>query len=166
MQALTTFGKALQHGWHDLALGWRDLTRRAGTALTRFRPRKSDGTHKQRDVHGLVFPSWGLLAGEVIEHGNTVVVQLELPGIRKQDCEITFQDGFLRVSGERQSEQEYLGASYYLMERAYGSFERTVELPHSVDPDSGTASLRDGVLRVEFTKKKGAATRRHQIAVK
>lgn len=167
MQALTSFGKALRHGWHDLALGWRDLAQRAGSALTRFRPRKRDEKHQeQRDVHGLAFPSWGLLAGEVIEHGNAVVVQLELPGIRKEDCEITVQDGLLRIAGEKQSDKQYLGGSYYLMERAYGSFERMVELPDSVDPDSGTATLRDGVLRVEFRKNKGAVSRRHQIAVK
>lgn len=162
MEVLTGFGKALKHGWQDLSHGWRDLTHRAGSALTRFLPRKSG----QPDVHGTAFPRWGLLAGEVIERGDAVVVQLELPGIRRGDCELTVQDGFLRVTGEKQSDHEYAGANYYLMERAYGSFERTVELPSDVDPDSGRAKLQDGVLKVEFRKRKGRAARQHRITVK
>ncbi len=163
MEGLTRFGKVLKHGWQDVAQGWRDLTHRASSALTRFLPRTTD----QRDTGGTDFPVWGLLAGEVLERGDAVIVQLELPGLRRGDCEVTVQDGFLRVTGEKQSDREYLGANYHLKERAYGSFERTVQLPSDVDPDSGRAALRDGVLKIEFRKeKKGAARRQHRIEVK
>jgi HSP20 family protein len=52
------------------------------------------------------------------------------------------------------------------MERAYGSFERAVRLPPEVDEGSADARLRDGVLRVEFKKKKGAASQRRRIEVR
>lgn len=162
MEALKDFGTALRHGWQEAWEGWRELTQRAGSALTRFIPRKSE----QHAQQAMSFPGWGLLAGEIIDRGNVVVVQLELPGIRRADCQVSVRDGYLRVSGERGWDREYGGASYYLTERTYGAFERTLRLPPGVDPDSAHAQLRDGVLTVELRKRKGAETRRHSIPVK
>lgn len=162
MAALKSFGNALRHGWQEAWEGWRELRQRAGSALTRFVPRKN-GQHAAEAVPPL---RWGLLAGDVIDRGNSVVVELELPGIRREDCRVTVQDGYLRVSGERGWDRECAGASYYLMERTYGGFERTLKLPPGVDPDSAHAQLRDGVLTVKLGKRKGAESRRHSIAVK
>jgi HSP20 family protein len=160
MEVLKDLGSAFQRGWQDLAEGWRDIVQRGSSALTRFFPRKD-----AQPTQALSFPRWGMLAGEVVDRGSSVVVQVELPGVERDDCQVTVQDGYLRIRGERRSEREHLGASYYLMERAYGSFERAVRLPPEVDEGSADARLRDGVLRVEFKKKKGAASQRRRIDV-
>ena len=161
MEVLKDLGSAFQRGWQDLSEGWRDIVQRGSSALTRFFPGKD-----AQPTQALSFPRWGMLAGEVADRGNSVVVQVELPGVERDDCQVTVQDGYLRIRGERRSEREHLGASYYLMERAYGSFERAVRLPPEVDEGSAHARLRDGVLRVEFKKKKGAASQRRRVEIR
>ena len=161
MEVLKDLGNAFHRGWQDLSEGWRDLVQRGSSALTRFMPRKDEVHTGQTPA----FLRWGMLAGEVVDRGDTVVVQVELPGVGRDDCQLTLMDDYLRIRGERRSEREHLGASYYLMERAYGGFERAVRLPPEIDPDSARARLRDGVLRVEFKKKKGAASHRRRIEV-
>ena len=146
----------------DLKHTVRDLVQRSGTALTRFFPRKHE---KDDAANANAFPLWGTLAGEVIDHKDSVIVKLELPGIRREDCSLFVEDGVLRVEGERHAEREYAGSTYWLMQRAYGSFSRSVELPTGVDPSTATATLRDGVLRVELKKLLGAASRRHKVEV-
>lgn len=161
MEVLKDLGNAFRHGWQDVSEGWRDLTQRASSAMTRFLPRKSEPGDQAPS-----FPRWGLLAGEVVDRGDSVVVQLELPGIERDDCELTVMDGYLRISGEKHSLREQETASYYLMERAYGGFQRTIRLPADVDPDSAGATLRNGVLKVELKKKKGAVGRRRLVEVR
>ena len=161
MEVLKDLGNAFRHGWQDVSEGWRDLTQRTSSALTRFLPRRSEP-----DEQTPSFPRWGLLAGEVVDRGDSVVVQLELPGIERDDCELSVMDGYLRISGEKHSTREHASGSYYLMERAYGGFQRTVRLPADVEPDSAKATLRNGVLKVELKKKKGAVARRRVIEVR
>lgn len=160
MEVLKDLGATVRHGWQDLAENWRGLVHRGSSALTRFLPRPTG------DSRGAVSPpQWAMLAGEVVDRGSSVVVQLELPGVRREDCKVTIEDGCLRVEGERRSEREQAGASYWLMERAYGGFTRVVSLPPEADPGSARAELRDGVLKVELKKKEGAVARRHQVQV-
>jgi len=93
-----------------------------------------------------------MLAGEVIDKDKAVVVQLELPGITRDDCDIRIEKRTLRIRGEKRMDREHIGDSYYVTERAYGSFERVIPLPSNVDPDSAKASLRNGVLKIELRK--------------
>lgn len=170
MEVLRNIGETVRHGWQDITEGWRHLVNRASSGITRFFPRDAglQGGEQQAGADagdGLAFPRWGLLAGEVIDHGNAVIVQIELPGVRREDCQVSIEDGQLRVDGEKHWEREYAGASYRLMERAYGGFRRTVALPPEADPDSATAVLRDGVLKIELKKKPGSTARRHQVQV-
>jgi len=162
MEVLRNLGETFRHRWSELSEGWRDLLHRGSSAITRFFPRPAESGDRADAVS---FPQWGLLPGEVIDHGDAVIVQVELPGVRREDCEVSIEDGVLRVRGEKHSERAYAGATYRLMERAYGSFTRSVVLPPQADPDSARAELREGVLKVELKKKPGAADRRHRIDV-
>ena len=110
------------------------------------------------------FPQWSVLAGEVIDKEGSVVVQVELPGISREDCDISIHGRTLRIRGEKRMDREHIGDSYYVMERAYGSFERVIPLPDDVDPDSAHATLRSGVLKLELKKK--ASPKRRLITVK
>jgi len=170
MEVLRNIGETVRHGWQDITEGWRHLVNRASSGITRFFPRDAGAPGgEQQDGSepgtGLSFPRWGLLAGEVIDHGNSVIVQIELPGVQREDCDVFIEDGQLRVEGEKHWAREYAGASYRLMERAYGGFRRSVALPAEADPDSAQAVLRDGVLKIELKKKPGFATRRHRVQV-
>jgi HSP20 family protein len=76
---------------------------------------------------------------------------------------VTVEGNVLRVRGEKRRDREHVARDYYLMERAYGSFERAVELPPSVDGDRARATFRNGVLTVELPK---TGERRRLVPVK
>ena len=158
--ALKELGKGVNRAWENVAEGWRELVGRSSSALTRFIPRRIDPA-KGGSI--ATFPQWGMLAGEVLETGESIVVKVELPGISRTDCDVRVEDGALIIRGEKFADREHIGKCFYLMERAYGSFERTVALPASADPDSAKAWYRDGVLTVELAKKHAAS--RHRVRV-
>ena len=157
--ALREIGRTLAHAWENVADGWRELVNRCSSALTRFIPGRDDAS-EARVGRVLAFPQWGLLAGEVIETDKSIIVKLELPGIAREDCDIQVDNDTLRIRGEKRMDRDHLGENYYVMERAYGSFELVIPLPSTVEADSAEASLRDGVLRVELPKKASASGRR------
>lgn len=161
--ALRELGRGLNRAWENVAEGWRELVNRSSTALTRFFPHRADAGPAESGQAASAFPRWGLLAGEVVDTGEAVVVTIEVPGISREDCDVRVEeDGTLRIRGEKRYDREHVGESYYLMERAYGSFERVIPLPAAVDADSAKATYRDGVLKIELAKKE----RRRRINVK
>lgn len=85
---------------------------------------------------------------DVLQENGDVVVRAELPGVRLEDVDITFQNGVLTISGERKAEEEKQGTGYYVRERRYGSFQRSMTLPEGVDESKINARFQDGVLEV------------------
>jgi HSP20 family protein len=155
---LNELGRNLNRAWEGLTSGWRELMRGAANALTHYVPERSAQNEATRNWP-LEIPSWGLLPGEVMETKKSIVVQIELPGVDRDDVEVTIEDGSLRVRGEKRADRAFFAESLYLRERAYGSFERTVPLPQNVDPDRAKASFRSGVLTVELPKTAGRGRR-------
>jgi HSP20 family protein len=102
---------------------------------------------------------------DVLHEDGDVLVRAELPGVRQEDVDITFHNGLLTISGERKAEEEKRGAGYYVRERRYGTFRRSMQLPQGTDESSISARFQDGVLEVRVV---GAAAvqepRRIQIA--
>ena len=101
---------------------------------------------------------------DVAEERDRIMVKVEVPGIDEKDLRITFEDGLLTVSGERQFERKD-ERSYHRIERAYGSFTRSFSLPRSVDVAQIVASYRNGVLEIEIPKKEEARARQIEINV-
>jgi HSP20 family protein len=85
---------------------------------------------------------------DVLQEDGDIVVRAELPGVKQEDVDITFQNGVLTISGERKAEQQRQGSGYYVRERRYGSFRRSVQLPQDVDESKINARFQDGVLEV------------------
>ncbi|MDX5421793.1 MAG: Hsp20/alpha crystallin family protein [Hymenobacteraceae bacterium] len=79
-------------------------------------------------------------------------VQLALPGVKRDDISIDFQEGKLTVAGERRLEKKEDGRRYHMLETQYGSFSRTFYIPDNVNPDKITARFEDGILLVEIPK--------------
>jgi HSP20 family protein len=97
------------------------------------------------------------------EDKDTLVVKVELPGMKKEDIEISLHDGCLSISGERKNEQKFEDAEVYRAERFVGRFQRTVTLPAPVAADKVKADYKDGVLTVTLPKTEEA--RPKQISV-
>lgn len=148
-------GRELNRAWENLSEGWRDVLSRGGNALTHFTRTGKEGEP--------ALPTWGLLAAEVRETDKDILVTMEVPGMEKSDCNVTIEGNTLFVSGEKRMETETRDERYHVLERAYGSFQRGIPLPGTVDADSATASCRNGVLTVKIRKLAGAASRRIEV---
>ena len=102
---------------------------------------------------------------DVAEDAENIHVKVEVPGMDQKDLKINYEDGLLTVSGERQFERRE-DRNYHRIERAYGSFVRSFNLPRTVDPNQIVANYRDGVLEIEIPKKEEAKPKQIQINVK
>lgn len=152
-----TIGREIGRAWDNLSDGWHELLSRSGNALTPF---TRAGKRKRKEEQALEgFPRWSLLAGELEETRDDVVVRVELPGLDKEDCAITIDGNLLTIRGEKRFERETRDSTYHVMERAYGAFERAIPLPRSVQADKASASFRNGVLTVRLPKGEQDAVR-------
>src|SRR5208282_3034213 len=102
----------------------------------------------------------------LFEDKESLVVRAEVPGMRKEDIEISLHDGYLTVSGERKQDQTYAAAETYRSERWLGRFQRTISLPCKVDADKIKAAYTDGILTVTLPKAEEAKPKQIPITVK
>jgi HSP20 family protein len=102
-------------------------------------------------------------AMDLVEKDDAFVLRADLPGLSEDDINIELEDGTLTVSGERKAEHESKNEGYYRVERAFGSFSRSLTLPKGVDPESVTASFDRGVLEVRIPKPEKRKPRRIEI---
>jgi HSP20 family protein len=105
-------------------------------------------------------------AADVFERGETVVVKIEIPGVKKEEIELSVSNGALTVKGQRSSEPGVKDPDYSRREMAYGSFSRSVSLPEDVETHDVVAVYRDGILEVTLHKVAGANARKIDIQVK
>jgi len=103
---------------------------------------------------------------DVRETEDKVIVEAELPGMEPKDVDIQIEGETLMISGERKHEKEEKARGYHRLERSFGWFQRSVELPPSVDPEKVEATCKDGVLTVELAKKEEAKRKTIQVKVK
>src|SRR3712207_6196046 len=85
---------------------------------------------------------------DVVTEDGDLVIKAELPGVKQEDVDITLQDNVLTVSGQRKAEQEEERGGYYVRERRYGSFRRSLTVPEGTDESKISARLENGVLGV------------------
>ncbi|MBN9004948.1 MAG: Hsp20/alpha crystallin family protein [Rhizobiales bacterium] len=89
---------------------------------------------------------------DISETDKTLEITAELPGLEKKDVELNVADNLLTIRGEKKNEREEKNKDYHLVERNYGSFSRTVELPSNVKVEDITAEMANGVLKVTVQK--------------
>ena len=101
---------------------------------------------------------------DVYEHKDNVVVKAELPGMKKEDIDVSLSGDTLSITGERKEESEQKDGEGYCCERYFGRFQRTVSLPVSVESDKIRADYKDGILTITCPKTEEA--KRKHIDVK
>lgn len=141
--------RSIVRAWDRLSDGWRELLSRSGAALTHF---SSPATGKPESETAQSLPTWSLLSADVWETAKSVIVRVEIPGMEKEDFDISVHGGELRIRGEKRSAETQNEQLYHLMERAYGRFERRIALPYSVDSAEAEVSYQGGVLTVILPK--------------
>ena len=104
-------------------------------------------------------------AMDLVESGDHFVLRADLPGVSEEDVKIELEDTTLTITGERKAEHESRDEGFYRLERAFGSFSRTLQLPKGIDPESVSANFDRGVLEVRIPKPEERKPRRISIAV-
>src|SRR5918992_1334888 len=104
-----------------------------------------------------------LPAMDLVETDDHFVLRADLPGMSEDDVKIELEDNTLTVSGERKAEHESNGEGFYRVERASGSFSRSLTLPQGVDAGAVAASFDRGVLEVRIPKPEQRKPRRIEI---
>jgi HSP20 family protein len=104
-----------------------------------------------------------LPAMDLLETEDHLLLRGDLPGMTEEDIDVEIKDNVLTVSGERKAEREDKGEGYHRVERAFGSFSRSLTLPHGVDAGQVEASFDKGVLEVRIPKPAEAKPTRVQI---
>ena len=150
MSTLDQLRHGLQSAVESLGEGWRSLRERASQALTRFSHRQKDQSPTEQLMASA--SRWGLLAAEVKEEADAIVVKLEAPGMEPDQFDIEIVNDILVVRGQKTAEREEKTGRYYLLERAYGAFERAIPLPAPVDESQAKATYRRGVLTLTLPK--------------
>lgn len=115
------------------------------------------------------WPSWADFAPfagrvprvDVIDRENEVVLRAEVPGLNKEDLEVSVSDSSVTIRGEIKREEEK--GEYYYREMGYGAFSRTISLPAAVDSKQAKVRLKNGIL--EMTMPKTEAEKRHKIPI-
>lgn len=107
---------------------------------------------------------------DVTGNDKQYVVSVELPGVEEKDVLVELENDALRIYGEKKQEVEEKkeganGASYYRMERSYGSFQRMLTLPEDVDTSAIKAVHKDGVLTITLPRREAALPENRKIAI-
>lgn len=118
------------------------------------------GRYPRERVEGL----WAPLV-DVEETKDNIIARIELPGMKKEEIKVTLMNNMLTISGERKHEAEEKGKTYYRIERAYGKFQRTIELPTEVMSDKAKATYKDGILELVVPKSEKAKEKEIAIEV-
>jgi HSP20 family protein len=101
---------------------------------------------------------------DISETDKAIEITAELPGLEKKDVELNVAENLLTIRGEKKNEREEKNKDYHLVERSYGSFSRSVELPAGVKVEDISAEIANGVLKV--TVQKPAPKQTKQIEIK
>jgi HSP20 family protein len=102
---------------------------------------------------------------DLYEDKDNVIVTAELPGMKKEDIDVSLHDGSLSISGERKRGEKFEGAEIYREERFVGRFQRTISLPSAVDGAKVKAQYKDGILTITLAKAEEAKPKQIEVSV-
>jgi len=102
---------------------------------------------------------------DIIEEEQAYVINVELPSMKREDVHVRLEGGVLNISGERKAEKEEKSRKYHRIERAYGRFSRSFELPENIDSNKVSASYKEGVLTVSVAKSEKALPKQIEVSV-
>lgn len=137
----------------------RDLQGRFASLFNRV-PLKGEDVKEET----LSLAQW-MPAVDIVEDEKEYLIKAELPEVKKEDVHVTVQEGVLALTGERKFEKEEKGKKFHRVERAYGSFSRTFELPTNANAGKVLAEFKDGVLKVHLPKSEEARPRTVEVKI-
>src|SRR2546425_11438223 len=121
------------------------------------------GNMARFDDEGIARGSWSPSV-DIYENKDQIILEAELPGMNRDDFDLTVENNVITLRGERHFEKKDEADNYHRVERSYGSFTRSFTLPQTVSADGAAAEYRNGVLRVTLPKREETKARRIQIS--
>ncbi|MBN2807941.1 MAG: Hsp20/alpha crystallin family protein [Deltaproteobacteria bacterium] len=118
-----------------------------------------------RDDRSLASTTWKPLV-DIFEDEEAITIKAELPEVDEKDVQINLDNNMLTIKGERKLEKEEKKESYHRVERYYGQFQRSFELPTTVDRKNIAASYDKGVLKIVLPKKEESQPKKVKIEIK
>lgn len=103
---------------------------------------------------------------EVYEDKDSFYVDAELPGVSKDDIKVSLQDGILSINGSKKKDEEKNNKNYFIAERRYGSFTRSIKLPDNLRENEIGASFENGLLMLKIAKSEPQVTKEMLIEIK
>jgi HSP20 family protein len=104
-------------------------------------------------------------SADISETEKEYLIRAELPAVKKEDVQVTFDDGMITIKGERKQQKEDKNEKYHRTESFYGAFERSFSLPDNVNADAIRCESKDGILTVHIPKIEAPKAKPKQIAV-
>jgi HSP20 family protein len=114
------------------------------------------------DDEGIARGAWSPSV-DIYENKEHIVLEAELPGMKREDFDLSVENNVITLKGERQFEKKEETDNYHRVERAYGSFTRSFTLPNTVTAEGATAEYANGVLRVTLPKREETRARRIEV---
>ena len=142
---LDNLKKEMDHWFDDYFSRGDDLT-------------KSEGFLRDSDL--INYP-----AVDIMEKDGKYIVHAELPGMKKDDIQVEYNSGYVTIKGEKKFEQEEKKKDFHRIERSYGSFSRTFELPAEIKEDGIKAEYKNGVLELALPMKAPAKSTSKKIKI-
>src|SRR5919198_4432823 len=114
------------------------------------------------DDEGIARGAWNPSV-DIYENKDQIVLEAELPGMNREDFDLSIENNTITLRGQRQFEKQDDSDNYHRVERAYGSFTRSFTLPNTVTAEGANAEYKNGVLRVTLPKREETKARRIEI---
>ena len=111
---------------------------------------------------GIARGAWNPIV-DIYENKDQIVLEAELPGMKREDFDLSIENNVITLRGERRFEKKDEGDNYHRVERSYGSFTRSFTLPQTVTGEGAVADYQNGVLRVTLPKREEVKARRIEI---
>ncbi|MFO7768993.1 MAG: Hsp20/alpha crystallin family protein [bacterium] len=146
--------------------------------LVRWQPERDLPWNAQRDISRLFDDMWNRPTRgrrqegawypevDIEERSDAFVVEMDVPGMDREELKVTMENNTLVIRGERKQERTGEKQDYHVAERQYGTFQRAFSLPQSVDSSKIRATYRDGVLGITLPKSEEAKLREIDIDIK
>ena len=100
---------------------------------------------------------------DIFENKENLIIEAELPGMSRDDFELSIENNVITLSGERRFEKRSEGDNYHRLERTYGSFNRSFTLPQTVTAEGAKAEFNNGILTVNLPKREETKARKIEI---
>jgi HSP20 family protein len=100
---------------------------------------------------------------DIFENSDSLVLEAELPGMTRNDFELSFENNVITLSGQRKFEKKSEGDNYHRLERSYGSFTRSFTLPQTVTAEGAKAEFNNGILFVTLPKREETKARKIEV---